>query len=132
MSLASDALVTPKWVLPGQLEHQLPALGGKPRSAGIAAGCPTAMDQRPMPAESRCWLHQEQSTGRRLAANGSQDQAIGHSPARSRSCASEDEKLLAEDEEFEIAIGSRAAAEDEEFDRQAKEGIGGQQQGRAE
>ncbi len=29
----------------------------------------------------------------------------------------------AEDEEFEIAIGSRAAAKDEEVDQQAEEGI---------
>ena len=40
---------------------------------------------------------------------------------------------MAEDEEFEIAIGSRAAAEDEEVDQQAKEGIEeSQQHGRAE
>ena len=63
------------------------------------------MDQRPMPAEDGGRLHQEQSTGRQLAAKGSQDQAIGHPPARSWSCASEDEQLLAEDEKFEVAIG---------------------------
>jgi hypothetical protein len=73
-----------------------------------------------------------QSTGGQLAAEGSQDQAIGHPPARSWSCASEDQQLLAEDEEFEIAIGGRAAAKDEEFDQQAQEGIAeGQQHGRA-
>ena len=38
------------------------------------------------------------------------------------SCASEDELLLAEDEEVEIAIRSGAAAEDEEVDQLAKEG----------
>ena len=64
--LAAEALVTPKWVLPGQLEHQLPALGAKLRStrtASAAKRCPMAMDQRLVPAENRGRLHQEQSTG---------------------------------------------------------------------
>ena len=55
-------------------------------------------------------LHHEQSPGRQLAAEGSQDQAIRHPPARSWSSASEDEQLLAEDKEFKIAIGRRAGA----------------------
>ena len=47
--------------------------------------------------------------------------------------ASEDEQLLAEDEEFEIAIGGWAATEDEEVNQQAKESIEeGQQHERAE
>jgi len=80
-----------------------------------------------VPAENCGRLHQEQGTGRQLAA---QDHAIGHPPARASSSASEDEQLLAEDEEFEIAIGSRAAAEDEEVDQQAEEGVEkGQQHG---
>ncbi len=86
-----------------------------------------------MPAEDGGRLHQEQRTGRQLAAEGSQDQAIGHPPARSWSCASEDEQLLAEDEEFEVAIGSWAVTKDEEVDQQAEEGIEeGQRHGRAE
>jgi hypothetical protein len=92
--LASDALVTPKWVLPGQPQHQLPALGRQLRSAGTAAAvkrCPAMMDQRPVPAKDGGWLHQEQSTGRQLAAEGGQDQAIGRPPARSWSGASEDQ-----------------------------------------
>ena len=45
----------------------------------------------------------------------------------------EDEQLLAEDEKVEIAIYGGAAAEDEEVDQQAKEGIEeGQQHGQAE
>src|SRR5262249_19373431 len=83
-------------------------------AAPAAEGCPATMDQRPVPAENRGRLHQEQSASRQLAANGSQDQAIGGPPARSWSCASEDKQLLAEDEEVEIAISSGAAAEDEE------------------
>ncbi len=75
------------------------------------------MDQRSVPAENCGRLHQEQSTSRQLATQGSREQAIGCPPARSSSSASEDEQLLAEDEEFEIAIGSRAPAEDEEVDR---------------
>ena len=40
---------------------------------------------------------------------------------------------MAEDEEFEIAIDSGAAAEDEEVDQQAKEAVEeGQQHGQAE
>jgi hypothetical protein len=71
-----------------------------------------------------------EGSGRQPAARGSQDQAIGHPPARPWSCALEDEQLLAEDEDFEIAIGSRAAAEDKELDQQAKEGLEeGQQHG---
>jgi len=66
-------------------------------------------------------------------SEGSRDQAIGHPLARSSSSASEDEQLLAEDEEFEIPFGSTAAAEDEEVNQQAKEGIEeGQQHRRAE
>ena len=84
------------------------------------------MDQRPVPAENRGRLHQEQGPSRQSAAQGSQDQAVSCPPARSWRRASEDE-------EFEIAIGSGAAAEDEEVDQQAKEGIEeGQQHGRAE
>jgi len=91
------------------------------------------MDQRPVPAKDGGRLHQEQSTGRQLAAEGSQDQAIGHPPARSSSCASEDERLLAEDEEFEIAICGWAATKDEEVDQETEDGIEeGQQDGRAE
>jgi len=91
------------------------------------------MDQRPVPAEDGGRLHQEQSPGRQLAAEGSQDQAIGNPPAGPASAASEDKQLLAEDEEFEIAIGGWAATEDEEVDQQAKESIEeGQQHGGAE
>jgi len=81
------------------------------------------MDQRPVPAEDGGRLHQEQSPGRQLAAEGSQDQAIGNPPAGAASAASEDKQLLAEDEEFEIAIGGWAATEDEEVDQQAEESI---------
>ncbi len=43
------------------------------------------------------------------------------------------EQLLAEDEEFEVAIGGGAAAKDDEVDQKAKEGIEeGQQHERAE
>ena len=51
-----------------------------------------------------------------LVAEGSQDQAVRHPPARASSGASDDEQLLAEGEKFGIAIGGRAAAEDEELD----------------
>jgi hypothetical protein len=78
--LAADALVTPERVLPGQLQRQPPAIGGKLWWAGTAPsaeGCPAPMDQRPMPAENRGRLHQEESTGRQLAAEGSKDLTIG-------------------------------------------------------
>jgi hypothetical protein len=42
-------------------------------------------------------------------------------PARSSGGASEDEQLLAEDEEFEIAIGARPTTDDEQVDQQAEE-----------
>jgi len=44
-------------------------------------------------------------------------------PARSSSSASEDEQLLAEDEEFEIAVGTRPTTNDEHIDQQAEEGV---------
>jgi hypothetical protein len=69
-------------------------------------------------------LHQEQGAASKLAAEGSRDKAISHSPARSRSGAWEAEQLQAEDQEFEITMGRRAAAEGEEVNQQAKEGIG--------
>lgn len=51
--LAANALVPHKRLLPGQLEHQPPALCGKLWSTGTARaaeGGPSAMDQRPVPA----------------------------------------------------------------------------------
>ena len=90
-------------------------------------------DQRPVPAKDGGRLHQEQGTGRQLAAEGSQDQAVRRPPARASSGASEDEQLLAEGEKFEIAIGVWAAPKEEKVDQQAKEGIEeGQQHGQAE
>ena len=134
--LASDALITPKWVLPGQRQHQLPALGRHPRPAGSPAAakrCPATMDERSVPTQNRGRLHQEQGPSRQPAAQCGQDHAVGGPPTRSWCCASEDEQLLAKDEEFEIAIRGWAATEDEEVDQQAKEGIEeGQQHGRAE
>jgi hypothetical protein len=59
--------------------------------------------------------------------------AVGGPPARSWCGASEDEQLLAKDEEFEIAISGWAATEAEEVDQQAKDGIEEcQQHGQAE
>ncbi len=102
-------------------------------TAAAAKGCPAATDQSPVPAKDGRWLHEEQGPGRELAAQGSQDQAVGHPPARSWCRASKDEQLLAEDEKFEIAIGGGAAAKDEEVDQQLDEGIEeGQEHGRAE
>ncbi len=122
-------------VLPGQPQHQVPALGRELRSAGTAASaksCPAMMDQRPMPAENRGRLHQEHGPSRQSAAKGSQDHPVSGSPARSWRSAS-DQQLLPEDKEFEIPTGSRAAAEGEELDQPANEGIEeGQQHGRAE
>jgi hypothetical protein len=86
-----------------------------------------------VPAKDGGRLHQEQGTGRQLAAERSQDQAVRRPPARASSGASEDEQLLAEGEKFEIAIGGGAAAKDEEVDQQAEDGIEeGQQHGQAE
>ena len=74
--------------------------------AETVAGCTKSRT----PADS---LRQRAATIRRSAVR-----------QRARSGASEDEELLADDEEFEIAIGSTAAAEDEEeVDQEAKEGI---------
>jgi len=61
-------------------------------------------------------------------AECSQDHAIGSPPARPSSGTSQDEQLLAEDEEFEIAIGSRATSDDEQVNQQAEEGIEQSQQ----
>jgi len=86
--LASDALVTPEGVLPGQRQHQLPPLGRQIRSAGTAAAakrCPAVTDQRPVPAKDGRRLHQEQGPSRQLAAEGSQDQAVRRPPARASS-----------------------------------------------
>ena len=56
---------------------------------------------------------------------------VGGPPARSSRGASEDEQLLPEDEEFEIAIGRGAAAKDEEVNQQANQGVEEGQQHRA-
>ena len=86
-----------------------------------------------MPAENRGRLHQEQGPSRQSAAKGSQDHPVSRPPARSWRRSSEDEQLLAKDEDFEIAISAWAATEDEEVDQQAEESIEeGQQHGGAE
>ena len=123
--LASDALITPKWVLPGSVStssrHSAGIFGrpGPRRRPNAAqrrwtsarcqprtvAGCSKSRT----PADS---LRPRAATIRRSAVR-----------QRARSGASEDEELLADDEEFEIAIGSTAAAEGEEVDQEAKEGI---------
>ena len=64
--------------------------------------------------------YQEQGVRRKLAAERGQDHAIGSPPARPSSRASQDEQLLAEDEKFEIAIGSRATPDDEQVNQQAE------------
>ena len=85
-----------------------------------------------MPAQDRGRTHQEQGARRKLAAECGQDHAIGCPPARPSSGASQDEQLLAEDEEFEIAIGSRATPDDEQVNQQAEDSIEqGQQHGAA-
>ncbi len=69
--LASDALVTPERVLPGQSQHQLLALGGKlwsTRTPASAKGCPAMVDRGPVPAQDGGRLHQEQGSGGELAA----------------------------------------------------------------
>ena len=74
--LASDALVTPKGVLLGQPQDMLAALGRQLRSTRTSAateGGPAATDQGSVPAEDGGRLHQEQSPGRQLAAEGGQD-----------------------------------------------------------
>jgi len=73
--------------------------------------------------QDRGRTHQEQGARRKPAAERGQGRAIGYPPARPSSRASHDEQLLAEDEEFEIAIGSLATRDDEQVNQQAEEGI---------
>ncbi len=93
--LASDALVTPKRGSPWPAGA--PAPGTRPEPAGdhdCAVGQTLPGDDGPAPDASRGWwpAAPEQGTGRQFAAKGSQDQAIGHPPARSLSGASEDQR----------------------------------------
>jgi hypothetical protein len=74
-------------------------------------------NQCAVPAEDRGGLHQEQGASGQPAAERGQDQAIGMPPARSSGGASEDEQLLAEAEEFEIAIDTRPTTDDEHIDQ---------------
>jgi len=67
--LAADVLVTPKWVLPGQLEHQPPALGRKRRSTGTAASAKRS-DDGPAPDASRGWWLAAPRAEHRLTACG--------------------------------------------------------------
>ena len=123
---AADTHVAPARVLPGQPQHQLPALSRQWRPPGTAAaaeGGRAAVDQGAVPAQDGGWLHQEQGVGGQPTAERGQDQAIGLPPARSSGGASKDEQLFAEDEEFEIAIGARSTADDYEIDQQAEQGI---------
>ena len=93
---------------------------------------PAPTDQRAVPAQDRGRLHQEQGARRKLAAECGQDHAIGCPPLRPSSGASQDEQLLAEDEEFEIAIGSLATPDDDQVNQKAEEGKEqGQQHGAA-
>jgi len=81
---------------------------------------PAPTDQRAVPAQDRGRSHQEQGGRGKLAAERGQDHAVGSSPARPSSDAPQDEQLLAKDEEFEIAIGSRATPDDENVNQQAE------------
>jgi len=81
-----------------------------------------------VPAQDRGRLHQEQSARWKLAAERGQDHAVDSPPARPWSGASQDEQLLAEDEEFEIAIGGRATPDDEQLNQQAEQSIEESQQ----
>ena len=76
-----------------------------------------------MPVQDGGWTDEEQSAGGQPAPEGGQDHTIGRAPARWSSGASQDEQLLAEDEELEIPIGYRAAADDEDADQQPEEGV---------
>jgi hypothetical protein len=132
--LAADPHVAPERVLLRQPEHQLLALSRQLRPPGTAAAAecrPAPTDQSPVPAQDGGRLHQEQRAGGQLTAERGQDHSIGCPPARPPGGASEDKQLLAEDEEFEIAIGTRSTTDDEEIDQQAEEGVQEGQQHRA-
>src|SRR5215472_7870467 len=108
---------------------------GAPPLADRGVGQTLPSDYGPAPDASRgWWLAAPRAEHRRqLAAEGSQDYPVSGSPPSPLRGSSEDEQLLAEDEEFEVAIGGCAAAEYEEVDQQAKESIEeGQQHERAE
>ncbi len=101
--LVSLLQMAPAGVLPGQPEHQLLALGSQSRASGTtssAEGSPATADQRAVPAEERGRLYQERDAGGQPAAERGHDRAIGLPPAWSSGGASEDEQLLAEDEEL--------------------------------
>jgi len=76
-------------------------------------------------------LHQEQGARRKLAAECGQDHAIGCPPLRPSNGASQDEQLLAEDQEFEIAIGGLATPDDDQVNQKAEGIQQGQQHGAA-
>src|SRR5215510_13686230 len=91
------------------------ALPISPGTLAAAESGPAPPDQRAVPAQDCGRSHQGQGARRKLAAECSQDHAIGCPPARPSSGASQDEQLLTEDEEFEIAIGSLATPDHEQL-----------------
>ena len=134
--LAADALVTLSRILPWPAGA--PAPGTQPEAAADrdrGGGRRLPSDDGPAPDASQGWWPAAPGAEHRLTACGQGQPGSGDRPPASEvvELSSEDEQLLTEDEEFEIAIGSRAAAKDEEVDQQAQEGIEeGQQHGRAE
>ncbi len=100
---------------------------------GVGQRLPSDGGPGPCASPGRWSAAKEQGSGGELAAQGSQDQAVGRPPARSWRRSAEDEQLLPEDEKFEIAISGGAAAKDEEVDQQPEERIEeSQEHGQAE
>ena len=79
--LAADALVVPEWVLPGQPQHQLPALVRKRRPAGTTAAAKRRDDGR-APGASQGWWpaapgaeHRPKASGRGQLGSGGRTSA---------------------------------------------------------
>ena len=134
--LASDALVTPKRVLPGQPQDQLPALGQQLRSTRTGdGGRRRPSDDGPGRGASPGWW--PGCTRSRAPADSLWPRAarIRRSPVRQRGRAVVPQRRRSSCRRMRssIVIGGRAAREDEQVDQQAKEGMEeGQQYGRAE
>ncbi len=128
--LALDAAKAPAWVLAGQTQDQLLALGGQWRTTETATratpkGIPLATDQLTVPTKDGLRADQEGRPGRsrQPAAERGQQQAIARLPARATGLALEDAKLMADKEYLGLEAGLRAAADEEEIEEQAEQTV---------
>jgi hypothetical protein len=127
--LALDPAVAPLWVLPGDPEDQLVKLADGNRwlaARPSPVGRPLVADQLTMPPQQRLGPGQERSRCRlgQDAADCGQYEPIGGLPADSADLSFQNAKLVAERQHLDAKPRGGAAADDQDLQQQADNGVG--------